>query len=61
MSRPKLTEDERRLVSVAKVASSHEVAELVATIERLTGETVPAAEEGSKAVVFRATEEGKGP
>lgn len=43
----KLTEEERRIVSVAKVGASHEEGSLIKIIERLCGETIKAADESS--------------
>jgi hypothetical protein len=41
----KLTEEERKIVSIAKVAASHEDDFLIKIIERLAGEKVEAADE----------------
>jgi hypothetical protein len=43
----KLTEDERTIISIAKVAATTETDSLIKIIERLIGETVEAADSGS--------------
>lgn len=45
MGKSKLTEEERRMVSIAKVGASHDDDLLIKIIERLAGEKVKAADE----------------
>lgn len=57
---PKLTAEERRIVSIAKVGASSECDSLVKIIERLAGEKVKAADERKNKLDPKAKAEFRG-